>query len=411
MAVRPQVRYFESRKAYYCQIRGKQYRLATGPDDFPDGPTYKAAAKRYGEIVCLGSVEVSGDNNSVRVVFESYVSHISRTRRSGTVRVRLNALRPFCDFDGYGDLPVRLLTHHHFYRFQRQMQESPPPRKRAQPGGIMGWGPGKKWSAGMVRTAITCLQAAFNWAAKTGLITKNPLRGLEGPSARSRGREALLGNTAEEIAQTHARILAAARPSFRPFLIVLEATGCRPSDLARATASHFDAQLGALVYHPDHLLLPGETGHKTGSKGKTRTVLLTGEALEIVREAVARHPEGPLFPAGRSRGRSRKSGDWKPRPLTDKAICLRFNVIREKVGMPNLTAYSYRHTFATQWLKAGKPIDALAAILGNTPNVIRKHYAHLMADQAHLRRLLEEFRTPGGGRSGTPEVGGRQPAE
>jgi integrase len=394
MARRPQIRYFDSRGAYYCQVRGRQHRLATGPDDFPNGPTYKAAAKRYGEIICLSDVDHAGDNNPVRAVFEAYVGHVSHRRREGTARVRLNALKPFCNFDGYGDLPVRSLAHHHCYRFLRQMQESPPPRKRAQPGGAMKLVPGKPWSDGMVRTAIASLQAAFNWAAKTGLITKNPLRGLEGPSARSRGREALLGNTAEEIAQTHARILAAARPSFRPFLVVLEATGARPSELAKATAANFDANLGALVYHADHVLLPGETGHKTSGKGKTRTILLSGEALAVVRELVQKHPTGPLFPAGRSRGRSRKPSDWKPRPLTDKAICIRFNVIRDKVGLPNLTAYSYRHTFATQWLKSGRSIDDLAAILGNTPNVIRHHYAHLLADQDHLRGQLEQFRRP-----------------
>src|SRR5262249_50134861 len=162
MARRPQVKYFKSRRAYYCQVRGVQHRLATGPDDFPDGPTYKAAAKRYGEIICLSDVDNAGDNNPVRAVFEEYVGHVTYSRRAGTARVRLNALKPFCDFDGYGALPVRSLTHNHFYRFQRRMQESPPPRKRAQPGGAMKLVPGKPWSPGMVRTAITSLQAAFN---------------------------------------------------------------------------------------------------------------------------------------------------------------------------------------------------------------------------------------------------------
>jgi len=36
-------------------------------------------------------------------------------------------------------------------------------------------------------------------------------------------------------------------------------------------------------------------------------------------------------------------------------------------------------------------VDILAELLGNTPNVIRKHYSHLMADRKAIRRQLEDF--------------------
>jgi hypothetical protein len=59
--------------------------------------------------------------------------------------------------------------------------------------------------------------------------------------------------------------------------------------------------------------------------------------------------------------------------------------------MPKLTAYSYRHTFATNWLLAGKFIELLAEIMGNSPPTIRKHYAHLCSDKGAIRKQLEEF--------------------
>jgi hypothetical protein len=57
-----------------------------------------------------------------------------------------------------------------------------------------------------------------------------------------------------------------------------------------------------------------------------------------------------------------------------------------------LTPYSYRHALATAWLKAGRSIDQLAAIMGNTPNIIRHHYSHLLGDARGLRAELEKFR-------------------
>ena len=46
-------------------------------------------------------------------------------------------------------------------------------------------------------------------------------------------------------------------------------------------------------------------------------------------------------------------------------------------------------------LEAGKPIETLAELLGNTPETIRKHYSHLCKSHAALRAALEEFRQSG----------------
>jgi hypothetical protein len=48
---RPSVRYFPSRGCYYCQVNGKQHRLATGPDDAPHGPTYLAAFEAFNQLL------------------------------------------------------------------------------------------------------------------------------------------------------------------------------------------------------------------------------------------------------------------------------------------------------------------------------------------------------------------------
>src|SRR5262249_18495270 len=102
-----------------------------------------------------------------------------------------------------------------------------------------------RWSETTVNMAAKRVTAVFRWAAnprKGNLISTNPLDGFTAGRARSRGREALIGRTPEERAANHARIVAAAPKTFRPFIKVLAATGARPSEIANATADAFDAQ-------------------------------------------------------------------------------------------------------------------------------------------------------------------------
>src|SRR5439155_10619563 len=89
------------------------------------------------------------------------------------------------------------------------------------------------------------------------------------------------------------------------------------------------------------------------------------------------------------RGQGGKGGT----PWNSKATHQRMRRLRQKAGLPRtFTLYSYRHQYATAWLKAGGSIDDLAALLGNTPEVIRKHYSHLCDDRERLRRVAEAFR-------------------
>jgi integrase len=369
MARKPSVRYWPSRKAYCCWFKGKQVVLAEGPKDELEGPVYAAALKKFGELVTLGAADTAKDANAVEVVCELYLRHISSRRKTRTYQIRRQFLQPFVD--RFGKTRVRDLARHAVDAWLDEMKQ-----ERTHPA----TGHKTRWSNGSVRSAVASIQACLNWAASSGLITANPLGSMPAPRARSKGREALIGRTPAERRENHHRILAAASKYFRPFIVVLEATGCRPGELVHATADAFDAELGAIVYHAEDNRLDGEHAHKT-SGHKDRTIFLTGEALEIVKALVAKYPSGPLFrPRGGKRG-------WA---LNE--VMRRFRIIRRKTGIPKLTAYSYRHSFATGFLERGGSIDILAELLGNTPDILRKHYSHLLADAGNLRRHLEAFR-------------------
>jgi integrase len=125
--------------------------------------------------------------------------------------------------------------------------------------------------------------------------------------------------------------------------------------------------------------------HKTATKGKDRVIMLTGPTLETVKLLVKQYPNGPLF-------RRRRGGVLKQFHYVGL-----FTRIQKKLGWEEVTCYSYRHTFATELLKAGMDVDTLAHLMGNSPVVIRQHYSHLLADKKGLREKLERFRSGAAG--------------
>lgn len=374
MARRPQVRYFKSRGAYFCQLNGKQHKLATGPDDGPSGPTFAAATKAYAGLISLAGAPNAHATNTVRVVAELYLRYSEEAgRRPQTLKIRQRCLGAFISA-GWGERAVASLTILDIQAFTGRMRRPPGngSEKRA-----------RAWNGGTVRLFLQSLRAAFRWGVQAGLLANDPVARAEQPPARSRGREAILDPS------QHAQLLKLASRHLRPVVVVLEATGARPGEIAGATAGDYDAQLGALVYHQGGARPEDAFCHKTAGKGKDRVILLTGEALEIVRERVRAGGKGPLFKT--------RAG----RPWTSKSIAKGFAGLRERTGIPALTAYSYRHTFATAWLRDGGSIDHLAELLGNTPAVIRRHYSHLCGERDALRARLEAFKA--GGTTQTPK--------
>jgi integrase len=67
--------------------------------------------------------------------------------------------------------------------------------------------------------------------------------------------------------------------------------------------------------------------------------------------------------------------------------------LRKKLKLTDgkMIAYSYRHTFATDWLLDGGSIKILADLMGNSVAMIEKHYGHLEVDPGRMRQLLTAF--------------------
>jgi integrase len=371
MPRKPSVCYFPTRNAYYCQIRKVQHHLATGPDDRPAGPTYRAAHKKFMELLQEDAIEEAGDANTVRTVLDAYLDDCKARLKASTLKTKSTALRPFvAALGGLRVDALSLLRVNAFLRAQREPRTHERQTKKGSKSKRV-----TVWCESTCTNFVKTASAAFHWAVRAKLISRNPLLEVDAPAIRSRSRDCLISS------EQHATILAGLRSrGLRDLLIALENTGARPGELTAARGADWEDALGAIVYYGDDRRRLDEFRHKTAGKGKDRVILFTGTALERVRQRAKAGPGAILFP--------NRDG----RPFGDKCVQSSLWHIKRRFNLPGFSAVSYRHTFATNWLKAGKSIEILAELLGNTPETIRKHYAHLCSDREGIRRHLEAFR-------------------
>ena len=225
MAKKPSIGYWTRKGGgYFCKFRGIKHELALGPDDAPTGPTYLKALAAFQTI--MQGADAQGEA-AVSTILDLYLTHIKKTKKPGTVEIRQRSFQPFINYNGYAHKPAESLTHMDVYRFLEHMEKPRAMnRKVHQPGRKP-----VKWGLGTQRNCLLGLNAAFNWAVRSGMMKKNPLSGIEKPSPSSRGAEFLIGNNREEIEETHKKILAAVPPSYRPLMQALKDTGARPGEL------------------------------------------------------------------------------------------------------------------------------------------------------------------------------------
>jgi integrase len=350
-------RYFDSKGGYYVNVKGNRVCLAKGPKDDPE--VLADAEKKYHEIMLAAHAEVGGDKAACIAILDAYLCHIKAHRKPATYEIRRRILQVFCS--KFGAVRVRDLKPHQVTTWLDQMETIPRPHKQRGP---VTWGPGTRG------IALTSLKAGFNWAVKEGRISLNPLTKLEKPTPRSRGGEQLLTE------EGHQRLLDAVRPFFRDYLIALNDTGARPGEVARVTAADYRPGVGAWVLDK----------HKTERKGKKRVIYLTPRLVEMVQRLSLKYPEGPIF-------RNRYGRPWKLGTIAEY-----FDRLRGRLNLGPVTAYSYRHKFATEFLLKGGSMAYVAELQGTSVAMIEKHYGHLREHGAVLRKALIDFR--GAGASG-----------
>lgn len=353
------IRYFKSRKAFYTQIQGTQYPLAYGPDDSPNGPTYKAAWEEFQKLCEELSAEDERGPLTVQVLVSKYLRTVEADMAENTMRLKRQLLSALAD--GLSEAPASGIDRELLRGVIRQHRCDGTKAKR------------KGWEDSTVSQFLSAVSAMYNWAIDEKLLRDNPAKGVRKPGVRSRGQEAIVSM------EEHNLILAASSAEYGEIARALAHTGARPSELFAAESRHWNDEKGAIVYHRAKVVRAGEHRHKTARSDKTRTIFFFGDELERMRRRVKERPHGKLF-------RTSHDGEWNI-----NAAGVYTHMLKKRLQLPHFSMYSYRHTYCTKWILAGRSIDKLAVMVGSSAQTLRHHYSHLDAFLTNIRDEAEGF--------------------
>ena len=352
----PEVNYWPSRGGYYTTFKGVQCLLAKGIKDEPDGPTYKEALKKFDEIVFGLAPGLTLDDLVAKYL--GWAEHNLSPSTAGIRRRRLESLTA-----EMGHRHVSTITGYDVMHFCDGKRDS------------------QAWSDGYVGLTVNALKMCLNWAVGAGLIEKNHLAAMKAPQSGSRGLECVVSPEEE------AALLKATKGGVNDFFQALRDTGARPGELSRAEARHYDPALKALVFQASER--DRSKRHKTHKTGRPRVIYLCGRSLEIVQRLCLLHPAGPLFRSPQKHRKGPHKGErWEWTQDKRQKAAWR---LRRRTGLKHFISYSFRHTYAVRWLREGKPVAALAEVMGTSITMIKKHYGHLADQHDYLRRLVEEL--------------------
>jgi integrase len=305
------------RPNWFAWVAGVQTNLGT--------PIYADALKEWHRLSGTQPRRESADRLFVVTLLNRFLVHLKEDGRKdyGWYRSRVKSFA--------SSIPTRLTL------------------DQLRPHHVSDWIKGKEWSPTHKAGSISAVQRALNWHAEEGTIKRNPLAKLRKPKRRRRE----FTFTREQI---DALLDALSEPA-KTFVRLIAATGCRPSEMARARGVDVAAD--------------GATIAVRSSKNDKLDPMPVPTALrgELRRLAVS-SGEGWLCKTERGRQWSRKS--W--------ALAIRS--VRKAAGLePGAVAYALRHTFATERLKEGwNPADVALAMRTSVSMVCRV-YGHLLGER------------------------------
>jgi integrase len=334
------------------------------------------------------------EDPSVEQVRLLWLSHVKRAGTPGTYHVSRSTVGQFCAFThqgvAYRDRRAAGLTTTDLTRFLNAKRAAGrKPHYLAKLAGVV--------------------QSMLNWAANPQpertperlLPGGNPLRGMEAPAVPdSPERFAEVGEIAAFLAAW--RAMAAGRKRggrmerfdrLAALLVrCLVQTGARPGEFCKAQWDDVTWEAGVTAAgHPfGKVVLPPERWKAGRKTGKSRTVFLTPVLTRALRREFARpdrHPTHLFFHARKRAGEGGPTDPWESSALGRKVRKVRRAAGGADEGPNRMVAYLFRHTAASRALMKGMDPVTVAALLGTSPNMLRKHYGHLLDD--HLKAAAE----------------------
>jgi integrase len=238
------------------------------------------------------------------------------------------------------------------------------------------------WKSDDYRAKVcSTVHAAFNWAARGGLLGKgvgNPMAGFT--VAGGNRRRPMSGSEFRRIwgQSRHGKKTGRWRTAgrrYREVLFFIRLTGARPKEVRDLLWTEIDAARG----------LARIQRHKTSKKTrKERIIPLTVPILRLLRAIGERDgTAGVVF-------KTTRGGPWARNSLAQK-----IKRLRDAVGVPDdASLYGLRHRFGTRAHLQGVDLKTLADLMGHTRVQTTEHYLHTGQEFDHLREAMARVSGP-----------------
>ncbi|WP_228055955.1 site-specific integrase [Lusitaniella coriacea] len=213
------------------------------------------------------------------------------------------------------------------------------------------------------RRTLMQVNACCNWAVEQELIEKNPFHNITRPK-RKQTRHIHPFTAAERDLIIETFKSDEYYSYYHPFVCFLFLTGCRPSEAIALKWEHIDPQFRAITFC-EAIVERHQKGIKTG---KTRHFPINNPLSVLLKSLTpAESPRALLFPSP------------KGKPIDLHNFTTRaWKGVLGKLVIRYRPTNNTRHTFITLCLKAGVPVQQVAAWVGNSPKIIFDHYAGLL---------------------------------
>jgi integrase/recombinase XerC len=189
------------------------------------------------------------------------------------------------------------------------------------------------------------LRGVFKFAVAQGWIEENPALQLGRVKFERTQQIPFTADEMEAILETASK----SGPEVYTFVLTMRFSGLRISDVCKLPVDSLQG---------DHLILRTE---KTGIPVKVLLPKVVATALKTIRKQNTDY----FFWNGQSKLAS----------ITDLWRTRRIKLVFDKAKVKNAHPHRFRHTFAVELLKQGTPAGTVAALLGNTEQIVIKHYS------------------------------------
>jgi integrase len=239
------------------------------------------------------------------------------------------------------------------------------------------------FTANTAKKVLTYFSACCKWGVKSKLITSNPFKDMASDIRKPKSQHKIDPFTIEE----RDAILAAFRenrPHYLPFIQFLFLTGCRTGEGVALQWQHISIDCSYIMFSESY---DGQLNiRKTTKTGLIRKFPCNSvlRQLLISIRPINPNPESLVFPSptGQPIDNTKFTNQvWKGCRSGRKVYK---GIVTELVKMGKVSRYrclyNTRHSFISHCLEAGIPVTTIAKWVGNSPEIIMRHYAGCLND-------------------------------